>query len=89
MRIGQLNANHSWGAQDLILQWARENEAALVCIVEPYAVSQSPLWFGDRDNTAAIFWSLQCCPSDVIPMESGDGFVAVRTPNLQRLLLAK
>lgn len=83
MRIAQLNTNHSRGAQDLLLQWAREHKTALIYIAEPHSIPRSPLWLSDLGNTAAIYWSPQYCPSEVTLLESGDGYVAARVDNLR------
>lgn len=78
MRIAQLNVNHSWGAQDLLIQWMRENNVAIACIAEPHTVPESSLWYSDLDGSAAVHWLPHVCPVEVIPVESGDGFVVVR-----------
>lgn len=56
MRIAQLNVNHSQGAQDFVLQWARESEAALICIAEPQ-VPQSPLVWRPKQHCCDLLVS--------------------------------
>nr|XP_012224480.1 PREDICTED: uncharacterized protein LOC105673433 [Linepithema humile] len=58
LTIIQTNANHSGGAQDLLLQNMREWRTSLAIVAEPYMIPESPRWWGSTGKfpKVAIIW---------------------------------
>lgn len=78
MIVVQLNINHCRAAQDMLMQHVMETGAGLACVAEPYMVPDSQLWFGDLDNTAAVYWHPRACKLEVRPIVRGRGFVGIK-----------
>lgn len=73
-RVIQVNLNHTWAAQDLLMQTMAEQDIELAIISEPYGVPNHPKWIGDTGGRAAIAW--QGGNGRFKRLKSGRGFAA-------------
>lgn len=82
LKILQININHSWEAQDLFGQRAREIGVAICAISEPRRIPTSPYWFGSIDCKSAVFWLPENAVGVCKLIYRGKNFVLVKISNL-------
>lgn len=82
IRILQLNVNHSWGVQDLLMQRLTEGRFGIGIISEPRRIPENTMWFGDSDKVAAVFWDPREIASHCSLLHQGNGFVVVGNEQL-------
>lgn len=82
-RVVQTNLNHSWYAQELLLQTMDERDAALAVIAEPYrAPTGDPTWAGAPDGSVAVTWRKTNNPLPCSVAERERNFVTVHWGDL-------
>lgn len=75
MKILQINLNKASGAQDIMLQYMRENGMELALISEPNRIPKGN-WIGDAKGLAVIHWGTgEPCAL----IRRGEGYVAVES----------
>ena len=80
-RIIQTNANHSSGAQDLLLQTMAELDIGLAVVAEPYRVPPNNA-VGDTTGKVMVLRAGSPNSPDIYEIERGNGFAAVAWGNL-------
>jgi len=79
-RLILINVNHAPSAQDLLHQVMAERGVNIAIVAEPHRVPPDhPRWTADSSREAvAITWRLDEFSLPCVPIESGEGYVAVR-----------
>lgn len=71
----QCNLNRSWGAQDLLAQFVREEEIGICAISEPRRVPDSKKWCKSLNGLAAVMWEPRILGRPGIMVGRGENFV--------------
>lgn len=74
----QCNLNRSWGAQDLLAQYVREEEIGICAISEPRRVPDSKKWCKSLNGLAAVMWEPRILGRPGIMVGRGENFVTAK-----------
>jgi len=78
MRITQINLNHHWAAQNLLVQYVAEHQIDVACITEPASVPRNSRWFSSTDGLSAIFIGTRNLRGRCLPEKIGRNFIVAR-----------
>lgn len=78
----QCNINHCWQAQDLLIQYIKENSIDFCLVSEPVTIPSSPCWLGSLDKTAAVTWCTDRVSLPCSLLSRGNGFVVLSRGDL-------
>jgi len=78
MNLLQINLNHHWTAQNLMVQNVAEREFSIACVSEPVSVPRTPYWFSSKNGTAAIYVGTKEVLHKCVLNRSGRNYVIVR-----------
>ncbi|CAI6362891.1 unnamed protein product [Macrosiphum euphorbiae] len=82
IKVIQINLNHCWAAQQLLLQTMAELQSSIAIISDYYRpMGGDERWFNSVDGKSAIFVTGNSCPT-ITHHGAGPGFVWVRIDNL-------
>lgn len=77
MKLLQINLNRSGRAQDLMLQYMRENKIGIALVSEPNRIPRGN-WVGDASGLAPIYWGVG---ETFALVRRGKGYVAIENGN--------
>jgi len=78
MNLLQVNLNHHWAAQNLMVQNTARYNFDIVCVSEPVSVPRTPQWFSSTNGTAAIYVGSRELASKCVLNKIGSNFVVLR-----------
>jgi len=78
MNLLQINLNHHWAAQNLMVQNVAERDFSIACVSEPLSVPRTPHWFASRNGTAAIYVGNKDTLRKCVLKETGRNFIMIK-----------
>lgn len=77
-RLLQCNLNHSWGAQDVMMQYVLEENIAVCMVSEPISIPVSPAWFESGNRRAAIYVNPESSKNTAVRCRAGRNSITIK-----------